>query len=584
MDDTRPHPDRGAPVDAGDLRPGRVLGSCVIERKLGRGGMGEVYLARHRNLEVPVALKVLHHGRRRGARDVEERFLREARLAARLDHPNVVRVLDADRDAATGLCYIVQEFVEGGTLADRVDGGPIEEEVARQILVGVLGALAQAAAKGIVHRDIKPENILLTADGEPKLADLGLAKELGLESNLTATRTTMGTPAYMSPEQIRDSKRTDVRSDLYSLGATFYHLLVGHAPFRGENAFAVLHQVVHERAPDPRIACPEVGDDSARICLRMMEKDPDRRYQTPEEVLRDLSGLAPVPRARPSRRRTGLLVAGFAGGVVAVLLVLSAVIRAPGPAPEVSAPGSGFDPELVHGVILALDFEEPIRDAGPEARAVRVAGGLATGEGRVGRAAVFDGVDDRLVLDPIEVRSIAFWFRVDSNAMACWFSAGDNDPPPGRSFLVGTWREEAYTSWQGLGQGVFVGFFGTEVLLPIELAPGAWHHFAFAWDGSQAGRVALDGEPAGGWVVSEGRRQRFPASGFRLPHPVRPDAAPGTLVGHMPPEWWRRNLSGREYFQGALDELVVWDRELAEAELRKLHAYRGRYCRPIAGR
>ena len=271
------------------LSPGKMLGKCRIERLIGQGGMGAVYLAHHLALDVPVAVKVLIS---RPGKDMDElihRFIREARLASRIRHPHVVQMLDVGTDEETGIDYIVQEYVGGGSVSDLMKKGPLEEGQALDIIISVASALAAAAEFNIVHRDIKPENILLTGRGEAKLADLGIAKECnGEDGGLTVSHVMMGTPFYVAPEQARNTKRVDVRADIYSLGATLYHMLCGQPPYPGETAFEVLSNLIAEPVPDPRQKRPDLSAAVSASIMRMMAKDPADRPATAVQLLEEL--------------------------------------------------------------------------------------------------------------------------------------------------------------------------------------------------------------------------------------------------------------------------------------------------------
>ncbi|MEM7392001.1 MAG: serine/threonine-protein kinase, partial [Verrucomicrobiota bacterium] len=231
------------------LENGQIIGMCRIEKELGKGGMGAVYRARHTRLEIPVALKVLRLDKQSDD-DPEfvERFLREARLAARIHHPNVVSVKDVDQDNRTGLFYIVQEYVEGGSLgAVLKKEGALDIRRIVDVCIGVAEALVEASERKIIHRDVKPDNILLTEKGEAKLADLGLAKELASEGqDATVSSTTMGTPNYMSVEQVKDAGRVDTRTDIYSLGATMFHMLTGSTPYKGKSTYNIINNVINQ--------------------------------------------------------------------------------------------------------------------------------------------------------------------------------------------------------------------------------------------------------------------------------------------------------------------------------------------------
>ena len=249
---TAPMPPTGARVPSADqslLQSGQMLGKCRIEKLLGRGGMGAVYLARHTTLDVPVAVKVMLPEVSRDRPDFAERFMREAKLASRIRHANVIQVMDAALDEKSGLYYIIQEFIDGGTVRDLMRRGALTEGQALDIIAGVAAALAAAADYNIVHRDIKPDNIMLTRKGEVKLADLGIAKECGEDAGLTVSQVMMGTPAYVAPEQARDAKNVDARADIYSLGATLYHMLCGAPPYVGDTTYSVLSKLISEPTP-----------------------------------------------------------------------------------------------------------------------------------------------------------------------------------------------------------------------------------------------------------------------------------------------------------------------------------------------
>jgi len=282
----------------------RVAGFELIER-IGRGGMGTVYRALQISLNRIVALKLLSAHLSGNARFLE-RFRREGRLAARLDHPNVVQVYDVGE--ANGIHYIAMEYVEGESLGRRIarEGPLLGGEVIR-IGRAVAAALGRAEEAAIVHRDVKPSNILLGVKGEVKLADLGLARQAALdETTLRDEGTTLGTPSYMSPEQALGKTDVDIRSDIYSLGATLYHAGGGGPPFTGENPLAVLRQHA-ESIPVPlRERCPAISADLSNVIDRMLAKKPEQRYQHPSEVIEALeaAGRSEVAEAaRPAATR-----------------------------------------------------------------------------------------------------------------------------------------------------------------------------------------------------------------------------------------------------------------------------------------
>ncbi len=319
------------------LRPGQIIGKCSILRELGRGGMGVVYMATHTTLGIPVAVKVLPPSVAK-SEQFAERFLREARMAATMRHPNVLAVMDADRDPVTGLYYMVMEYIDGGSIADRLARGPLPEKAAAQVVSGVARALSSAEKQGIIHRDIKPANILVTKDGRVKLADLGLAKQAG-KADITQSSAALGTPYYMSPEQIQDSKRVDIRSDIYSLGATFYHMMTGRPPYPGADVYGVLHQVMTAPVPNPKDARKDLSESNSAICMRMMDKDAAKRYQTPSDVLSDLAKsaagaavgleLEPMPGAAAAVASpvTPLSVSGQPSAPVPMVVDLSGPVR-----------------------------------------------------------------------------------------------------------------------------------------------------------------------------------------------------------------------------------------------------------------
>jgi hypothetical protein len=310
------------------LKPGQVIGKCRILRELGHGGMGAVFLAEHTTLGIQVALKILPPHVMIQNPTYADRFLREARVAAALRHPNVVAIMDADSDPGTGLFYIVEEFVDGGTLWDKLRKGPFSEKQALAAAAAVLRALQAAAKQNIVHRDIKPENILLTKDGRIKLGDLGLAKQLsGKDLSLTQSSTAMGTPYYMSPEQCEDARRVDARSDLYSLGATVYHLLTGQPPFSGPEMLGVIAKVMNAPVPDPRAIRPDLSAAGARFVMKLMAKDPADRYASATEALAALSKGAPE-----ESLELAPMAAAAVPGTAAPLKAESAVSHSDGPA------------------------------------------------------------------------------------------------------------------------------------------------------------------------------------------------------------------------------------------------------------
>ncbi len=358
----------------------RQVGPFALSRKLGQGGMGAVYLAAGPD-GAAVAVKVLF---RQHAANPEsrQRFRREAEAAMKLDHRHLVRALSSGEDE--GHFYYAMEYVEGGTLDTLLARNP------RPSIAEILGLILQVArgleyahAHGFLHRDVKPANILLTRDGVAKLLDLGLSKDLGnaTSSLQTVTGAILGTPHYMSPEQARGEKSIDARSDIYSLGATFYHLLTGSVPFEGTTALEILAKHVHQRLPDPREFRGDIPDGVVQVLQRMMAKDPCHRYRDAAALLVDLDEVAagrppkserilaelttlqqrrvgPPPRIR--RRRFGWIAA-----LPAVLIVVLTAFALRGGAPAASPPLSpaAAEPDWID-LLPSVDFARDIRVGG----------------------------------------------------------------------------------------------------------------------------------------------------------------------------------------------------------------------------
>ncbi len=275
------------------LSPGEKFGNYIVERLLGCGSMGTVYLIRHAVLETYHALKILSSTL--VSKDVNvERFIQEAKFACRLKHTNLIEVHDAGYSEKLRCYYIVMDYVPGGSIRDLLlDNKRISLANALKIVRQIADALQVAYENDIVHRDIKPDNIMFTADGDAKLADLGIAKSTGsADMTLTMDLSTFGTPAYMSPEQARDSRRVDTRADIYSLGVVFYEMLAGERPYVGSSAIEILSQVVDkEELPDIRKHCPNLPDDVVNLIRDMTAKDRDLRISTPQDLVIRLSQI-----------------------------------------------------------------------------------------------------------------------------------------------------------------------------------------------------------------------------------------------------------------------------------------------------
>ena len=285
----------------GRILPGERLGHYELLRYVGGGGMGKVFRALDTRLNRSVAVKILppEHA---ADRETVLRFQNEAQSAARLDHDNIARVYYVGEDR--GLHYIVFEFIEGVNVRDLVERkGPLPLGDAVSYTLQVADALAHAAERNVVHRDIKPSNLLITPAGHAKLIDMGLARLREVDTaaaDLTASGVTLGTFDYISPEQARDPRNTDVRSDIYSLGCTFFFMLTGRPPFLGGTMLQKLLQHQADQPPDLRQFRPELPEDVNRILRKMLAKDPRHRYSSPMELVNDLLWVARAAGLRPA--------------------------------------------------------------------------------------------------------------------------------------------------------------------------------------------------------------------------------------------------------------------------------------------
>ena len=307
-------------------RGSTFAGRYTIIEELGRGGMGVVYKAEDTKLKRTVALKFLPPELTH-IPDVKNRFMREAQAAAALDHPNICTVYEFDE--AEGKAFISMAYIEGQSLRKKIEAGPIELDQALRIATQVAEGLQVAHKKGVVHRDIKSANIMVTEDNQAKIMDFGLARTTE-GTLLTKEGSTMGTIAYMSPEQAR-GEEVDHRTDIWSLGVVLYEMFSGQLPFKGERDQSVVYSILNEKPKPVSDLRSEIPMSIAQVMSKALEKNPDERYQQVEELLDDLksisAGIVPeeikvrLRKAKLVRRKKAILYAGAAG-----LIIIAAVI------------------------------------------------------------------------------------------------------------------------------------------------------------------------------------------------------------------------------------------------------------------
>ncbi len=336
---TMPHTER-VPPSTSSVLP--ALAGYEVLGELGQGGMGVVYKARHRQLKRLVAVKTIKNSAFAGAAE-RARFRAEAEAVARLQHPHIVQIHEIGEQ--DGLPFFTLEYMEGGSLARQLGGKPQPPQAAARLVQTLARAMHVAHQQGIIHRDLKPANVLLTADGQPKISDFGLAKRLEEGSSPTLSGAILGTPSYMAPEQAlgKSQGRTlSPATDIYALGAILYEMLTGRPPFLGETPVDTLQQVVQDEPVAPRRLQPTVPRDLETICLKCLHKQAERRYGSAAALAEDLGRfLAGEPvHARPPgpldrglkwvRRRpavAGLLAASVLAAVALVASVVGFVYQ-----------------------------------------------------------------------------------------------------------------------------------------------------------------------------------------------------------------------------------------------------------------
>lgn len=380
------------------MKPGSQIGPYLLERELGRGGAGVVYLARDPRTGGSVAIKtLLAGGAARPAR--QERFRREGAALARLRHPNVIRIRDVG--ATDQVAYLVMDFVEGATsLAERIKlHGPLDEDVAVDLVAKLASAVAHAHRQGVLHRDLKPDNVLLAPDGEPLLVDFGLAKDLSESDALTATGSTMGTPAYWAPEQARG--KTDLigpRTDVYGLGAVLFATLTGQAPAQ-HDPLAVCRE--GWRPPSPRSLRPELDGRLEKLCLKAIAPSVANRFPSAEaleDALLDHRGGS--PRGKASLWVAGFFVVGVVGVVIAVLASRPTATTEP----VVVEPTPTPDP------VVVVPPVPPTRPPAPTAQEKQAAERLVVEANRLGSAKRYREAlrvfDQAVHLDPTSLKAV----------------------------------------------------------------------------------------------------------------------------------------------------------------------------------
>lgn len=280
-------------MDDDILKSGDKFRSYIVVRPLGKGGLGGVYLVKHELLDICYALKVLSPQVAEENPQYVKRFVREAKIATMIRHPNLVAVHDVGFDEGTGIYFLVMDYVQGSSLRLAIAmGGAMPHKEAVRIAAEVASALVAGARFGVVHRDIKPENIMLEPDGKVRLIDLGVAKIVGADSIKTTAQTVFGTPDYISPEQAVDSSTVDTRADVYSLGIVLFEMLCGRLPYGAVAPSDMLKFLLSpDPIPDVRSLNPNVPQKLAMLVRSMCAKDPAKRISSPAAFLEAVGRL-----------------------------------------------------------------------------------------------------------------------------------------------------------------------------------------------------------------------------------------------------------------------------------------------------
>ncbi len=325
----------------------RQIPGYRIVSKLGAGAMATVYKAIHLRLDRPVAIKVLTRKLSENTEYVNL-FYKEGKAAAKLNHPNIVQAYDVGE--AGGLYYFVMEYVEGHTLYDELQGNKVfSEKDALRVIIQIARALKHAHEAGFIHRDVKPKNIMISKDGTAKLADMGLARSTAdVEAAQAEAGRAFGTPYYISPEQIRGEVDIDFRADIYSLGATLYHVLTGRVPFEAPTPVAVMHKHLKESLVPPDHINTNLSAGIGEVVEVMMAKDRHRRYASTADLLLDLEAIAAGEAPLQARKQIGAeVLSGLAQGAS----------EAPAEAPPAAAPSSNYNYLIfILGAALAVSI------------------------------------------------------------------------------------------------------------------------------------------------------------------------------------------------------------------------------------